>query len=461
VVAQLRQRRASRTSSRPLVLIVDPDRVSAMVTTRMLEKASCDAECAVDATGGMEILQQREVALLICEATLPDLPAAAFISKVQRAYAPVAMPVLVTAMHLRLEARLELLRSGALELIAKPIEAEELRLRVLRALHRPADQLAPPASIHLCSDLSVIRVAELLTTLELARYSGRLEVASNHHAGFIELREGRICHAVLGKATGLEALAEILTLKRGGARARHAAPGEQRTLEGSTTQILLEASVADANQRRAAPRELTLEELGVSRSHLNATPLIQDRARLAARLALQLDDPHRLGELELNRRTTPAPAPPEASLTLTAFGEAEELLVALWELSAPLGPELLLAARRSEWTPRWTFCGRDRDQLIVRVISLDEPAASWAQLASDVVIVAVPSSGPLLLDPAIRTYVMNHQLPTLVIGSKDDGAQLLPPSPFLEVQIAGRRLSERHGQMRPLLAAALRLLRPA
>jgi hypothetical protein len=95
------------------------------------------------------------------------------------------------------------------------------------------------------------------------------------------------------------------------------------------------------------------------------------------------------------------------------------------------------------------------------LISLDEPAASWAPLASDAVILAVPPSGPLLLDPAIRTYVLQHQLPTLVVGSQDDAAQLFSPSPFLELQVTGRRLSERHGQMRALLGAALRLRRPA
>lgn len=460
MVVQMRQRRASRRSSRPLVLIVDPDRVSAMLTTRILDKIACDAECAADAIGGMEILQQREVELLICEATLPDLPATVFISKVQRAHAPVVVPVLVTAMHLRLETRLELLRSGALELLAKPIEAEELRLRVARALHRPAEQLAPPASIHLCSDLAVIRVAELLMTLELARYSGRLEVASSQHPGFIELLEGQICHAALGKATGIEALAEILTLRRGGARARHAEPCGVRTLEGSTTQILLEAFVEDANQRRStARREPTLERIGVSRAHLAATQHTQDRARLAARLALQVDDAHRLGELELPLRASPALGSPEAPFTITAFGEHEELLIALWELSAPLGPELLIAARRSELTLRWVFCGRDRDQLIVRVVSLDELPASWEHTPSDAVIIAVPAGGPLLLDPAIRAYVVSHQLPTLVVGSEQDGELLLPPSPFLEVQITGRRLSERHGQMRALLGAALRLRR--
>lgn len=442
------------TPSENLVLVVDPDRVSSAITTRILEKMKYTVECVTDAAAGLELLQQRQVELMICEATLPDLPACSFIAMGQRIYEPHPLPVLVVTIDLRPAAKIDLLRAGALECLTKPVEADELRLRVERALRDRFEVICPRGEIHLGGDLEHIRLVDVLTMLDLAKYTGDVEVASNREHGRIEVVSGSIRHAVFGKATGIDALSRVLRLTRGWFRVRRGEPRSAPTMSGSTTHLLLDATVAEANRRRTPSfRANSLEELGVSKTRVN--PPSPDLQRLAARLAPLVNDPHRLGELELGapdeRATT------DDTFSIALFGDGPEVVSALWELSAPLGPHILHTARRAGHAVHWRFHGRGRDQLLLRVIGIEEPSTSWFHLPTDVVIVAAPAGGPMVVDPAIRAYVLSNKIPTLVIAEQVEGARMFSPAPFVDIVITGQRLAALRGQTRALIAQAIKL----
>ena len=444
----------ARPHTEDLVLVVDPDRVSSVITARILERMKYTVECVHDATAALELLQQRLVDLMICEATLPDLPAPSLIAAAQKLYAPAALPVLVMTMDLRAAARVDLLRAGALECLTKPVEAEELRLRVDRALRLRVDP--PPAGeIFLAGDLDHVRLADVLTLADLTKLTGHLEIASRREAGRIELVAGRMRHAELGRATGIEALTSILRLARGWFRLRAGTPSGPRTLDGSTTQLLLETTVEDANRRRSPTgRQQSLDEFGVSTARLS--PKAPDLLRRITRLLPLVQDPHRLGELELSTRAQDPIA--EDALTLMLFGDATEVVSALWEVSAPVGPQILQSLRHPAARLRWIFHGRDRDQLVVRVIALDEPSTSWFELRSDAIIVTAPQASPMVVDPAVRAYVLSHRLPTLVVALQGEGERLFSPTPFAPLRITGQRLADLRGGTRAMLVAALELL---
>ena len=454
MVAEARKIVPSRPHVEDLVLVVDPDRVSSVLTARILEKMKYAVECVTDATSALELLQQRQIDLVICEATLPDIPAPTFITTCQRIYAPAALPVLVMTLDLRASARVDLLRAGATECLTKPVEAEELRLRVERALRTRVGALSPAGAVYLSGDLEHVRLTDVLTVADLAKATGHLEVATNREAGRLELVAGRLRHAELGKTTGIEALTSILRLARGWFRLRAGAPTTRPTLEGSMTQLLLEATVDEANRRRSpSARQRSLEELGVSTARI--TGPAPDLVRRAARILPLLQDPHRLGELELGSRTQEVAN--DDALTITLFGEDTEVVSALWEISAPLGPHILGGLRQPTACLRWTFHGRDRDRLVVRVVSLDEPSPSWFHLQSDVVIVAAPQTSATMVDPAVRAYVLSHRTPALIVAHQQEGERLFAPAPFSQLQITGQRLSELRGGTRALLVAALKL----
>ncbi|MEZ4360971.1 MAG: DUF4388 domain-containing protein [Kofleriaceae bacterium] len=437
---------------------MDPDRVSSVITVRALEKMGYEVESVADAAGGLETIQQRQIDLVICEATLPDIPATSFIAMSQRIYAPSPLPVLVVTMDLHTPVRLELLRAGALECLAKPVEAEELRLRVSRALrdHEPAELRF--GAVQLGGDLGSFSLTDVLTLLDLAKHTGRLEIASSREPGVIELVDGQILHAELGRLQGIEALAVILRVARGWFRVQRAEPTPRRTIEGTTTQSMLDATVLDANQRRTPSMRIrTLEELGVSKAQLSPPPA--RLARLARRLAPLIQDPHRLGELELSPRDSRPDD--EDTLTLTWFGEINEAISTLWEISAPLSPQLLHDLRTPNLALHWRFHGRDRDQLAIRVIELDEPSPAWFHLSTDLALLAAPPTGAFVVDPSVRAYVLTHKTPTLVLAPEDESARLLSPAPFTQVVSRDARLVDLRGQVRTVLADAIRMCIPS
>ncbi len=453
MVVQVQRVLPDLVHSQPSVLVVDPDRVFAVLTTRLLEKLSYAVESVADAASALELLQQRKTDLVICEATLPDLPARSFIAMSQRVYEPSPLPVLVVSVELRPSERIDLLQAGALECLTKPVEGEELRFRVQRALRERPEASPYVGPVQLSGDLEAFSLVDVLTVLDLARHTGRVELSSNRDFGLIDLVNGRICHAAIGEIEGTAALADLLRIARGWFRVRRDEVSARRTIEGSTTQSVLEASVLDGHRRRTPSlRGRRLDELGVSTAQMTAPP--PELAILARRLAPLLQDPHRLGELEVTPRDD---SDNRSSLTLTWFGDSREAISALWELSAPLSPQILHDLRDPTATVRWRFQGRDRDQLIIRIVELDEPSPAWFHMASDLVVVAAPASGPLSVDPAIRAYVLTHRIPTLVLAQENEAARLFSPAPFTQISIAGYRLAAARGEARALLAGAVRM----
>lgn len=438
-----------RSRAETLVVVADPDRVSAMITTRILEKMQLSVEHVESATAALEVLKERTADLLISEAALPDLPAATLITAAQRLYGAASLPVLITTVDLRSRLRLELLRAGAELCLSKPLEADELRLCVERALGA-ARSRASNTACYLSGLIEHVPIPDVLTMAELARLSGHLEVATRFQRGRVELDRGAIRHAVLGRLEGLEALGEILRAATGWFRLRAAPPSGVTTLQGSTTQILLRATIEDSHrQLTRSSRPSTLERLGVSTAQTETATA--ETARRAARLLPALGDPHRLGELELvandDRDST--------TLTLLLFGDLLELVTAMWEISAPVSPRLLLDAQPGAKL-RWRFHGRDRDRLLVRLIALDEPSPSWFDLPADGALIAAPASGVHAIDPAVRAYVQTHNLPTVIIAEPAESARLLSPAAFFPVHITGRKLADLRGDMRALLVTALR-----
>jgi len=229
--------------ARPLVVIVDQDRMSAMILARALERGGYLVECVASAVAGLDLLGQRDAVAVICEAVLQDLPASAFIVRARQIYAPKPLPVFVITADARPAQRLALLRAGIVDCLSKPVEAEELRLRIERALGTTVEPLATP--VHLSGDLVHFPLPDVLAMLELAHYTGQIDVAGARGSGSIELVNGRPRHASYGRHVGAAAFRAILRQARGWFRVHPGQPSTASTLCGSTTQLVLEASVAD------------------------------------------------------------------------------------------------------------------------------------------------------------------------------------------------------------------------
>jgi len=422
--------------ARPLVVIVDQDRMSAMILARALERGGYLVECVASAVAGLDLLGQRDAVAVICEAVLQDLPASAFIVRARQLYAPRSLPVFVVTADARPAQRLALLRAGIVDCLNKPVEAEELRLRIERALGTTVEPLATP--VHLSGDLVHFPLPDVLAMLELAHYTGQIDVAGARCSGAIELANGRPRHASYGRHVGAAAFRAILRQARGWFRVHPGQSSTANTLCGSTTQLVLEASVAEANRRRTPSLHGDrLEELGVTTAMLRrdagSDPEI---ARLAGRLAIQLADPHRIGELVLADLAAGDPAPHlPRMLTVSLFGDLPEMVNLLGEVAAPIQPQLLVRAARPRTAVRWMFQGRNEDRLYLRIIDLADRSAAWFDLASDAVVLAAPAAGPRVVDPALRAYVIANRLPAVIASRAADAAQIFAPAPFNAIRV--------------------------
>ncbi|MDB5096536.1 MAG: multi-sensor hybrid histidine kinase [Cyanobacteria bacterium RYN_339] len=114
--------------SLPLVLVVDDNRYNVDLVVQLLED---DFEVQT-AANGLEALQQiarRRPDLIVLDLMMPVLDGFGVLERLQAEGGPF-LPVIVASAATEREARLRALKLGAHEVLAKPIDGEELRVRI-------------------------------------------------------------------------------------------------------------------------------------------------------------------------------------------------------------------------------------------------------------------------------------------------------------------------------------------
>lgn len=428
------------------ILVVDPDRLSSTLISRMLERAGYQVEAVTSGVAALELLDNRGIAMMIAETKLPDLPLASLVARTRQLYTPM-LPILAISADIRPVLRVEAIRLGV-ELVAKPVDPEELRARLELALRAPSSP-APESGV-LAGDLARFSLHDILAMLDLARFTGKVQVSSGREVGACYLSHGRPHHATFGNLVGMDAFAAIVSCARGWFRV-HAGTTTERTIEGTMTHVILNAAIEDAHRRRT-PSSVAFrhDELGVTKH--TASKADDERSKLARRLAMAVADGFRIGELDVGRRCA---EPRDGNvLELAVFGEANELVAAMWEISAPIGPAALVAVTRPGSSLTWRFAGRGADRMVVHLIPEGEPSAEWSNLPIDGLVISPPEYTHAL-DPALRPYVQRSASPTLIVGEPRP-ISLLSPAPFNTIQWTGRR--DLRGQMRDCLGQLLSLV---
>lgn len=122
------------------------------------------------------------------------------------------LPVLILAPSDQREARLEALRAGADDHLGRPLDLEELMLRIERLLGRraPAPQLA--------GDLAGHPLPDLLQYVQQTGKTGRLLVTSGRGRGEALFRHGHMTAVSWGQLAAHEAALALLGLRKGSFR---------------------------------------------------------------------------------------------------------------------------------------------------------------------------------------------------------------------------------------------------
>jgi putative nucleotidyltransferase with HDIG domain len=116
------------------VLIVDDEPGMRAYLGRLLERAGYEWRAAASAKSALSLLAKEQFALGLVDIMMPGMDGRALLSHMRRRYAQVSV-IMVTGI-VDVEIAVSALRDGACDYICKPFQAEEILLRVERALER-------------------------------------------------------------------------------------------------------------------------------------------------------------------------------------------------------------------------------------------------------------------------------------------------------------------------------------
>lgn len=114
------------------IIIVDDDRTSLNVMKQFLEKDGFEVICFDNGKDAVEELTKGDVDILITDIKMPDLTGMELLKKALE-YDP-ELPVIMITGYGSIEGAVEAMKSGAFDYMTKPIDLQDLRIRIERAL---------------------------------------------------------------------------------------------------------------------------------------------------------------------------------------------------------------------------------------------------------------------------------------------------------------------------------------
>ncbi len=118
--------------SRGRILVVDDDESLRRVTQVQLEQAGYQVAAAADGNQALAILQQAPQELVITDLKMPGMSGLALLKRIRTEY-PETIVVMITAFG-TIETAVEAMKAGAYDYITKPVQQDELKIVVNRAL---------------------------------------------------------------------------------------------------------------------------------------------------------------------------------------------------------------------------------------------------------------------------------------------------------------------------------------
>lgn len=116
------------------VLIVEDDVQLAEVLARFLRKQGFEVQTAADARTALEAMLERVFDIVLSDIRLPDRSGIELLQEIKRAF-PATIVLMMTAFS-SIDSAVEAVRMGADDYLSKPLQLEDVRMRIERALER-------------------------------------------------------------------------------------------------------------------------------------------------------------------------------------------------------------------------------------------------------------------------------------------------------------------------------------
>ncbi len=203
--------------ARVLILVLDP--VFAAVIEDRLLVAGHESQLASDPMLAVSTATEGRADLLVMELELPAVSGLEIVRQLRRQPETRSLPILALSSSDTSSDRIDALRAGVDDFLAKPCDPEELMLRLDRMLGRRGVS-APPLS----GDLASHPIWGLLQYIQQADKSGDLRVHGKSGSGRVQLQRGRVVEARWqGRAKGAQtgqlrdrdALLAVVDMKEG------------------------------------------------------------------------------------------------------------------------------------------------------------------------------------------------------------------------------------------------------
>lgn len=127
------------------------------------------------------------------------------------------------------------LELGAEDVLEKPIHPDVVVAKLRRAIAR-----RPTQSVGISGTLTDLGLIDLLQTLTLGGKTALVQITGNGEPGGVQVREGQIVAAQVGRRTGEEALFSLASLQEGRFEVRFDDTGADN-IHGQAEFLLLEA----------------------------------------------------------------------------------------------------------------------------------------------------------------------------------------------------------------------------
>lgn len=233
------------------ILIVGNDPVFAALLEDRLALSGHSAEVVSDGASAVRRAVEQSVDLAVVERELPVASGMEVLRALRSQPETRGLPVVMLSEEADRDQRVEALRAGADDFLAKPCDLEELSLRIDRLLG-----VRGGSDVALQGDLANHPLWEVIQYVAGADRSGFLVVRGPGGAGRLQVARGRVMAAVYRELEGSEALLALAGMKAGRFRfvTHDSAAGAAPAGAGlAVAEVLMEAAMLEDELNRRRP----------------------------------------------------------------------------------------------------------------------------------------------------------------------------------------------------------------
>lgn len=121
---------------RPLILVVDDDRISLRLISSYIQNLDVNVRETGSAAEALEIMKQATPHVIITDLIMSEMDGFEFIEEVKKDSKAKEVPIIVVTSDTDMKTRDKVFQMGANDYVTKPISLEELNPRIRRFLSR-------------------------------------------------------------------------------------------------------------------------------------------------------------------------------------------------------------------------------------------------------------------------------------------------------------------------------------